>query len=603
MPAKRRSTEHASATYQRNRKLILSDNPPCHWCGINAASEADHLIETDRGGTSELDNLVPSCRKCNATRGNKYRAARDQQRSQPKQKPKIETQNPMPATVSETDHSQRFFIAPLPVPVSPILLSATAPARVLEDQPQPAGTGGDRPRLETTAHSGCADHAAEIAEFAEKVLNVKLMRWQRRVLAGMTAYNIVDGKEVWVHRVSYTSVARQNGKTVTIAALLGWFLCTQGKARGGKQLVMSVAHKLDLATVLFNYLAPILEAKFGATVIWSYGRQVLTMPDGSQWMPRAATPGVGHGYSIDLCIVDEWWAVSEEAIDNGLMPAMRARKNPLLAGFSTAGDASSKSMLRWREQGLRAVDSGKNTALYFAEFSPPVMDYMTPAAWRYANPALSDGLLDMSVIEAEAQSPDRNSFLRASVNIFVQSQHSWIEPGQFTELSNDLPMPNGGVLAIESAIDDSRYVGVRAVQDGQYTRCRIVFVVDTIKEMWDAVALEIEQSPMLKLALVPSIDLHCPPIYAHRKSVVGHREVVKWTGAVRALIVEKRITHLGQAQLIDQVERAVAIKHNGVLTLSSTRSPGDISACRAMVFAVALASKPIFANKPTIISV
>jgi phage terminase large subunit-like protein len=142
---------------------------------------------------------------------------------------------------------------------------------------------------------------------------------------------------------------------------------------------------------------------------------------------------------------------------------MRTRKNCLLAGFSTAGDSSSKSMLRWRSQGLRAIDSGKNTSLYFAEFSPPIMDYMTPAAWVFSNPALAEGLLDMAVIEAEAQSPDRNSFLRASVNIFVQSQHSWIEPGQFTDLANDLPMPNNGVLAIESAVDDSRYVGVRAV--------------------------------------------------------------------------------------------------------------------------------------------
>jgi hypothetical protein len=474
----------------------------------------------------------------------------------------------------------------------------------LGDQPQLAEIVGDRPRLETTAHSGCLDHSQDIAEFAEKILGVTLMKWQRRVLAGMTAYNLVDGKEVWVHRVGYLSVARQNGKTKgCLAPLIGWWLATQGSARGEKQLVISVSHKLDLATVLFNYLAPILEAKFDATVIWSYGRQVLTMPDGSQWMPRAATPGVGHGYTCDLVAIDEWWAVSAEAVDSGLMPTMRTRKNCLLAGFSTAGDASSKSMLRWREQGLRAVDSGKNTSLYFAEFSPPVMDYMTQEAWAYSNPALSEGLLDMSVIEAEAQSPDRNSFLRASVNIFVQSQHSWIEPGQFTDLANDLPMPKNGVLAIECAVDESRYVGVRAVQDGQYTRCHIAFVVDTIKEMWDAVALEVEQSPMLKLALVPSIDLHCPPIYAHRKTVVGHREVVKWTGAVRALITEKRISHAGQAQLIDQVERAVAVKHNGVLTLSSTRSPGDISACRAMVFAVALASKPIFANKPTIISV
>ena len=605
MPAKRTHNRERNTTlYKKNRALILSDNPPCHWCGVNVATEADHLIETDRNGTSELSNLVPACRKCNATRGNLYKNKRDSLNAKPKQKPKIQTANPTPATTTDADHSQRFFTEPNEAPVSPIFLSDPTLARVSEHQPEPAGIGGEIPRLETNAHSGCLDHSQEIADFALQILGVTLMRWQRRVLAGMTAYNVVDGKEVWVHRVGYLSVARQNGKTRgCLAPLIGWWLATQGAARGQPQLVMSVAHKLDLATVLFNYLAPILEAKFGATVIWSYGRQVLTMPDGSQWMPRAATPGVGHGYTVDLCAVDEWWAVSAESIDSGLMPTMRTRKNCLLAGFSTAGDASSKSMLRWREQGLRAIDSGKNTSLYFAEYSPPIMDYMTREAWQFSNPALAEGLLDMSVIEAEAQSPDRNSFLRASVNIFVQSQHSWIEPGQFTDLANDLPMPNGGVLAIESAIDDSRYVGVRAVQDGLYTRCRIVFVADTIKEMWEYVAAEVLLSPMLKLALVPSIDLHCPPIYAHRKTVVGHREVVKWTGAVRALITEKRITHSGQAQLIDQVERAVAIKHNGVLTLSSTRSPGDISACRALVFAVALASKPIFANKPTIISV
>ena len=255
MPAKRRSTEHASATYQRNRKLILSDNPPCHWCGINAASEADHLIETDRGGTSELDNLVPACRKCNATRGNKYRAARDEQRTRPKQKAKVMPANPMPVRVSQPEHSERFFTEQTPVPVSPIILSQPAPARVLGDRPELAGIVSDQPRLETTAHSGCLDHSQDIADFAENILGVKLMRWQRRVLAGMTAYNVVDGKEVWVHRVGYLSVARQNGKTKgCLAPLIGWWLATQGAARGEPQLVISVAHKLDLATVLFNYL-------------------------------------------------------------------------------------------------------------------------------------------------------------------------------------------------------------------------------------------------------------------------------------------------------------------------------------------------------------
>ena len=37
---------------------------------------------------------------------------------------------------------------------------------------------------------------------------------------------------------------------------------------------------------------------------------------------------------------------------------------------------------------------------------------MTPAAWAYANPALGH-TLEMEVIEAESEAPNRNAFLRA----------------------------------------------------------------------------------------------------------------------------------------------------------------------------------------------
>lgn len=45
---------------------------PCHWCG-RAATTADHWpVGRDEGGTDTLDNLVPSCRSCNAARGARY---------------------------------------------------------------------------------------------------------------------------------------------------------------------------------------------------------------------------------------------------------------------------------------------------------------------------------------------------------------------------------------------------------------------------------------------------------------------------------------------------------------------------------------------------
>ena len=128
MPAKRTHNRERNTTlYKKNRALILSDNPPCHWCGVNVATEADHLIETDRNGTSELSNLVPACRKCNATRGNKYRAARDAQHTTPKQKPKVTSANSTPVRVTEHQHSQRFFSGTSEAPVSPIILSQSLP--------------------------------------------------------------------------------------------------------------------------------------------------------------------------------------------------------------------------------------------------------------------------------------------------------------------------------------------------------------------------------------------------------------------------------------------------------------------------------------------
>lgn len=57
--------------YRTNRRILLRDNPACHWCG-KPATEADHLIERDLGGSDEIENLVPSCKPCNSRRGAEY---------------------------------------------------------------------------------------------------------------------------------------------------------------------------------------------------------------------------------------------------------------------------------------------------------------------------------------------------------------------------------------------------------------------------------------------------------------------------------------------------------------------------------------------------
>ena len=461
-----------------------------------------------------------------------------------------------------------------------------------------AATGRAQPRLETTTQSGGLSFAAEIGDFSEKVLGVSLQPWQLRVLHGQTE---LDTAGNFINRVSLVSVARQNGKTTAMAALIGWWLCTQGGNRGKPQTVITCSHQLDLSTALFKYLAPILGAKFNAKISWSYGRMNLEMPDGSTWLVRAATPQAGHGYSADLICVDEVWSVSEAAIDEGLLPSQRARKNPLMSMWSTAGTPESKAMLRWREQGIRAIDAVEHGPLYFAEFSPPSnLDPMTPEAWEYANPALGH-TLDMSVIKAEAKAPNRNAFLRGSVNTWTSSHSGWLENGLWEACLFTGEVPAGGVLAIEQSIDESRYVAVRAVRVENKTVCTTAFDVDNMAEMWACVEREVERNPQLRIAITPVLETHCPPKHERRRTIVGYRELLKWTLAVRSLIVENRIGQTGEKLLAEHVERAVMIKHQGSVALSSTRSPGPIELARCMVWAAALESRPSSAGKPLLV--
>jgi 5-methylcytosine-specific restriction endonuclease McrA len=70
---------YSDPTYQSNRRLILEGEPHCHWCKRAKATEADHLVEVDRGGSNDIDNLVPACHKCNSRRGAEYLARKRNQ--------------------------------------------------------------------------------------------------------------------------------------------------------------------------------------------------------------------------------------------------------------------------------------------------------------------------------------------------------------------------------------------------------------------------------------------------------------------------------------------------------------------------------------------
>ena len=577
-----------SPEYKRNRATILEGSPICHWCKRAPATQADHLIEIDRGGDHSLEGLVPSCGPCNFKRGQRYKAQRDQQRTHARNEHLRDIGTPIPDKTSKP----LFYTDTTSTPT--LLFSP----RNGHDQQGLASISHDLPRLETDWSDAAGTFGPEVGGWAETYLRKTLYPWQLRALSGQLSYD-VNGK--FLHRNSLVSTARQNGKTIALMSLIGWFCTDHAKRQGNPVKVLSTAHRLDVAVELFNELAPILVDYFGAKAVNQYGRNEVRFLDGSRWLVRAAGPSVGHSLSLSLVVADEIWDISREAIDGGLLPTMRAQPNPLFSAWSTAGTEASDVFLRWREQGLRAIDQKKQTSLYMAEWSPPPdLDPMTPAAWQFGNPSLGHNL-EMETIQAESENPDRASFLRAAVNIWVASAKGWIGPGIWPQLHYEGELPRGGTVAVETSMDETRYFGVRCVALPDRR------VVATVEFMADTFAQAIEYcttlalDPQIRFAITPTVDLHWPTSLERRRVVVGYGEILKYTPAVKNMINEKLLWHTGEAHLAEHVNRAVAVRSQGSIALSSQRSPGPIELARCMVWAAALTSRPMASGKPMLV--
>ncbi|MFZ9960585.1 MAG: HNH endonuclease, partial [Candidatus Limnocylindrus sp.] len=380
-------------TYLANRRAILTGSPLCHWCGNNPATEADHLIEHDRGGTDDITNLVPACKQCNGRRGQHYRAKRDAL---------IKAKREQAVNASANAIFRDNTLPPTPS-FSVFVSDQPELAGIGSNQPGLAGMGREQPRLESARFGD--DSFGPLVEAWAATHLMPLMPWQAYAVAGMLEH---DGGKLH-RREALVCTARQQGKSVLLTSLIGFYLTTYAQMVGRPQQVLSTANQLDRAEAIFSALAPVLVERFGAKQIQQIGRKKVTMPDGSTWEIRAASARL-HGGSYDLIVVDELWNIAPTVMDDALRPSMIARPNPLLACFSTAGDMSSHSMIHMREQALADIDAGNQTDTYFAEWSMPMgADPKDEQWWGWANPALGTTV----TIEALRAAAKKESFLRA----------------------------------------------------------------------------------------------------------------------------------------------------------------------------------------------
>ena len=591
---------HNSPEYLKNRRALLKDAPLCHWCGKAPATTADHLHEVDAGGSHDLDNLVPACKACNSKRGARYvnaktAAAKRAGTAQPRKAREPRTKT---APVLSDD-------PPRPrVPLSS-LSRETTEADADEAGPIPAASwmiGRDTPRLETPRMGG-STYGPQVADWCQRAMGLDLYQWQRHALDGMLEYDTVSPAGFGLrHRRSLVTCARQQGKTVAIRALIGWYLDEMPEIRGEPVTVLLCAGTKVTAAMdtIFSPLASLLQTKHGAKVYWTHGRAQVIMANGSTMTVVPANPSAGHGYSPDLVVCDELWKLPDEAYSHGFIPSMRARRSALFSGWSTAGTEESQVMLRVREEALQCIDAGKPTKLHFAEWSVrPGADPMDEREWCWANPALGR-TIELDSIREEARSPDRAGFLRGSCNLWIASDRAWLRPGVWAELEAPAPDPlAGGVVSVEQSSDEGRYYAVRAVPvEGRRVHVSVPFVVGTQAEMWDRLSELMAADHRLTLTVGATLELVIPPALARRTTIIGYKELQKYTGLVQQMVNEGNVLHDGNLQLSEHVTRAVAGRTQAGVVLTTQRSPGPIQLARCMVWAVALAAKPSWSQKP-----
>ena len=119
-------------------------------------------------------------------------------------------------------------------------------------------------------------------------------------------------------------------------------------------------------------------------------------------------------------------------------------------------------------------------------------------------------------------------------------------------------------------------------------------------ELWARVEEALTADPALQLAVTPSLELMLPEKWRKRTVIWGYGELVKATPLVRNLIAEGRLKHRGEQMLAEHVNRAVLVRAQGSVVVSSQRSPGPIELCRCMIAAAGYVVKPKVTGRPTI---
>lgn len=206
-------------------------------------------------------------------------------------------------------------------------------------------------------------------------------------------------------RRAILSIARKNGKTALIAALVLVHLVGPEAIANGE--IYSAANDREQAAQVFKVARQIVEAdpELSALVrVVPSTKSLVCYSNGSFYRAISAEAGTKHGFNPTMVIYDELAQAKSRELYDVLDTSMGARQEPLMAVISTQSNDPQHILSQLIDDGLSAEDPRIVCHLYAVP--DDVEDIFDETVWKLANPALGD-FLNLEDMRAAAAKADR----------------------------------------------------------------------------------------------------------------------------------------------------------------------------------------------------
>jgi hypothetical protein len=295
------------------------------------------------------------------------------------------------------------------------------------------------------------------------ILGAPPLDWQRRVFdvagelepSGLPAY-----REVRV------TVPRQQGKT---AGLLLPLMVHRALAYGRPQRILYTAQDRNHAREKWQEQVEQLDTtplRRLYTVRRSNGSERIRWRTGSTHAITASGESSGHGFTLDLGVIDEAFAQTDDRLVQAFRPAMVTRQDAQLWIVSTAGTDDSVFLRERIEDGRARVDADERADVAYFEWSAPDdADPADPATWRAAMPALGT-LIDLDTVRKDRAAMDAGEFARAYLNRWTPSGAPVFDLASWTRCRDASSSPAGPV-AFGVDVSPDRTSGTIAAAGGR----------------------------------------------------------------------------------------------------------------------------------------